>query len=251
MSSFWKIVNEVILKSDVILIVLDARFVESTRNAKIDSKIARTKKPIIHVITKCDLVNKDLLEKYKQILYPCVFVSSTKFHGVKMLKERIYQEGSKRQLQNNEIIVGVLGYPNTGKSSLINAMTGTNAASTSKLSGWTKAMKMIRASKGLVFLDTPGVMSIHKNNIIKQTITGSIDFSKTKDLDIAVASIIDSNPYLIESFYNVSKHKDPEETVKEIAIKYKMLQKGNKPDVNRAYRLILTDWQEGKITVHD
>jgi len=41
MVSFWRVVNEVIRDSDIILEVLDARFPEETRNKEIDDKITR------------------------------------------------------------------------------------------------------------------------------------------------------------------------------------------------------------------
>ena len=74
MTSYWKIVNDVIVKADLLLIVLDARFVESTRNKEVESKVASAGKPIIYVITKCDLVDKETLEGSKKKLSPCVFV---------------------------------------------------------------------------------------------------------------------------------------------------------------------------------
>jgi hypothetical protein len=155
MVNFWVSVNKVIEKADILLLVLDARFVEESRNSEIEKKVG--KKPLIYVITKCDLVDKKIVEKYKNKLKQCIFVSSTEYHGIKMLKEKLLIEAKRDFKDKERVYVGVLGYPNVGKSSLINAINGRSAASTSITSGHTKGAQMIRSGK-IMFLDTPGVI---------------------------------------------------------------------------------------------
>ena len=95
MSKFWNIVARVIDASDVVLLLLDARMVDETRNVDIEERVRMKSKPLIYVITKCDLVEKNLMEQWKRTLHPCVFVSSTKYHGLAMLKQRIFVEASR------------------------------------------------------------------------------------------------------------------------------------------------------------
>ena len=76
MANFLKIVNQVIRDSDIILEVLDERFVEKTRNIEIENKVKKEGKQLIYVINKCDLVDRIALEKkYKKNLFPCVYVT--------------------------------------------------------------------------------------------------------------------------------------------------------------------------------
>ena len=63
--NFWKIVNDVIQDSDVLLLLLDARLVKETRNKEIEEKVKKAGKTLIFVVTKSDLANKDDVEKYK------------------------------------------------------------------------------------------------------------------------------------------------------------------------------------------
>ncbi|MEK6822219.1 MAG: GTPase, partial [Nanoarchaeota archaeon] len=158
MARFWSTVKDVIEQSDVLLLLLDARMVEDSRNLQIEESVLRSGRPLIYVVTKCDLVEKKAAEVWKQRLHPCVFVSSTKYHGLALLRERIQIVASRVGVERRKIRVGVLGYPNVGKSSLVNAMTGRGAAQTSVVSGHTRSKKYVTSSSGIVFVDTPGVI---------------------------------------------------------------------------------------------
>jgi hypothetical protein len=244
MKNYWRMVNKVIRYADVLLLLLDARLVEDTRNLEIENKVKDT--PLIYVITKCDLVSKKLLEKYKKELKPCVIVSSKMHFGTTLLRDSILIEAKRVKIKKN-IKVGVLGYPNVGKSSLINAMKGRHAAATSIVSGFTKGVQEIRGDNRIMFLDTPGVIPYKEKDMMKHTRIGSIDFNKSKDSEMAVIGLMTKFQGKIESYYGVDILEDEEQTIEEIAIKKKMLRKGGIPDLARTSRMILKDWQKGLI----
>jgi len=243
MTSFWSMVNQIIREADVILIVLDARMIEETRNEEIEKKVIESKKPFLYVVTKCDLVDLEKLKNSK--LKSFVYISSKKYYGVKILETEIYKLNIKKKV----ITVGVLGYPNVGKSSLINAMRGKKSAPTSALSGYTRGIQKVKVSKKIMMIDTPGVIPSGEKDFMKHAIIGTLDFTKTQQPDVVVMELIEKYPDLIESFYGVSKHEDSEETIEEIALKKNILIKGGKPDTVRMARMILTKWQQGKIKV--
>ena len=243
--NFWKLVNQVIKQADIILLLLDARLIDETRNLEIESKVKRTKKPLIYVITKSDLVNKNILEKSQ--LKPSVFVSAKKHLGTTILRKRILLEGKKVYGNKECFTIGVLGYPNVGKSSLINAMKGRRSAPTSSTSGFTKGIQKIRADNKIVFLDTPGVIPYKEKNSNKHAFIGTIDFNKAKDPEEVVVGLMEKYPGKIESHYGVSLSKDFELSIKQIAEKRNILRKGKKVDIERAAKMILKDWQTGKI----
>ena len=246
MKNFWRMVNKVIRDADVLLLLLDARLVDDTRNQEIENKVKALGKPLIYVITKCDLVPKELLEKYRKVLKPCVIVSSKMHFGTTILRDRIFIE-AKRAKAGKNIRVGVLGYPNIGKSSLINAMKGRHSAATSIVSGFTKAVQEIRGDNRIMFLDTPGVIPYQEKDRVKHTLIGTIDFNKSKDPEMAVIGLMTKFPGKIESFYGVLVQEDEDQTIEEIALKRNMLIKGGKPDIVRTARMILKDWQKGLI----
>ena len=47
MTSYWSLVNKQISEADILLLIMDARMPELTRNAEIESKIREREKKII------------------------------------------------------------------------------------------------------------------------------------------------------------------------------------------------------------
>ena len=246
MAQFWQLVNKVIAEADILLLVLDARMPAQTLNKEVVDKVRRVGKPLIFVLTKADLAGREQAELAKKFFRPCVFVSAKQFQGTTMLRERILIEGKKAYKGREGFSIGVLGYPNVGKSTLINALKGKRSAPTSPQAGHTKGVQRIRAGS-LYFIDTPGVIPYMEKNPAKHAMIGTVDFTKAKEPDLAVFELMDLYPGKIEVFYGVGHGEGKEEVLETIAIKRRMLGKGGKPDTQRMARQILRDWQEGKI----
>lgn len=247
MPDFWKVVNQVINDADILLLILDARLIPETRNIEIEHKVKRLNKPLIYVITKCDLVkDKKTLEQSKKTLDPSVFVSAKEHLGTSLLREKIFIEAKKAKLHSHNIHVGVLGYPNVGKSSLINALKGKRSAKTSILSGYTKGLQKLRAGK-IILLDTPGVIPYHEKDFLKHASIGTMDFTQVKEPDIVVMHLMERFPGKIEKHYQVKILEDKEETIENIARKQNIMKKGGQPDLMRMATEILKDWQKGAI----
>lgn len=247
MANFWNIVNKVIGDADILLLILDSRMIDSTRNIEIEHKVEKAGKPLIYVMNKCDLVDKTYLENYKKKMKKiCIFVSAKNHLGTTMLREKIGITASKNGIKG-EIKVGVLGYPNVGKSSIINALNGKSAAPVSSISGYTKAVQKVGVGGKIMMIDTPGVIPYHEDDAKKHSIIGTIDHNREKDPDVVALNLLNEFPGLIEEFYGVEIHEDKEETLEAIAIKLNMVLKAKEVDFMRASRKILFDWQTGKI----
>lgn len=244
MANFWKIVDNVISQADIILMVVDARMVEKTRNIEIERKVAASKKILITVINKADLVDKAELEKYKKILDPCVFVSARKFYGMTMLRHLILKKS-----KGETVVVGVVGYPNTGKSSVINALRGKASAGVSSISGYTKGKQDIRVDSKILVIDTPGVLA---EDDIKSSDQLVITASRTdvKDPEMAVYELIKQYKLEIMLHYDLEGvFEDEEEVLEAIAIKLNRRRSGGHPDTETTAKMVLREWQKGKIQV--
>ncbi len=252
MANFWRIVNDVIERSDVLLEVIDSRVPEFTRNKEVEDKVKQAGKKMILVLNKSDLIGQRVAEKEKRELskeYPVVFVSTKEHHGTKLLREAILSRTEKF-----EVIVGVLGYPNTGKSSVINVLKGRKAASTSSHAGHTRAMQKIRVTNRILMLYTPGVVPFLEKDEAKHVLVGSIMFSECENPELAACEIIKHcnaiNPKIITAQYNIEETDDIYMMIEKIAQKRNILAKGGVLDIERAARLIIQDWQTGKIKLN-
>ena len=131
MPSFWKHVNQVIKEADIIIEVLDARSIKETRNPEIEYKVKEKQKRLLYVITKCDLVDIEKVKNEK--IFPSVFISSRDHLGTTILKKKILEMS-----RGENVIVGVVGYPNVGKSSLVNRLSGKEGNIVTDIPGTTR-----------------------------------------------------------------------------------------------------------------
>lgn len=246
MPSFWALVNSVIREADLLLLVLDARLVAESRNIEIEQKIHEAGKPLIYVVSKSDLADREEAERAASDLRPRVMFSAKDYHGVRALRKAILMEA--KRLGKEVITVGVLGYPNVGKSSLINALKGRGSAGTSPLSGYTRSLQKIRLSRRIMLIDTPGVILSKEKDFIKQSSIGTIDYLHTREPDIVVAELMTRFPEKFERFYGIKIPEDPFDAIEELALKRRVLKRGGEPDMMVMARHMLIDWQKGRIT---
>ncbi len=242
MPIFWRAVNTVIADADILLEIVDARSIDGTRNAEIENKVRKTGKVLIYVLNKCDLADQKELEKIKKSMSPCVFVSCKDYHGIRMLREQILIAGKRLGIERPR--VGVLGYPNMGKSSVINALNGAGKARVSSTSGFTKGAQHINA-RGFVLIDTPGVIPYLEKDAVKHAMTGIMTDSKDPEGD--VLKIMESRPGLIESHYGVPVCDDKDEALEAISRKLGMILKGERADTFKASQRILKELRDGAI----
>ncbi|HEY3363214.1 MAG TPA: GTPase [Methanosarcina sp.] len=254
MVSYKALVKDVIKKSDVLLEVIDARFPDETRNSEVELEIIRLNKPFIIVINKSDLVSREKLEKTKvrfSRIAPVIFVSSKDRSGTTMLRHQILASAS---MKGKDILVGTLGYPNVGKSSVINGVTGRHRASTSSVSGHTKGVQHVDAGSRIMFIDTPGVIPFDEKDEYLQGLLGIKDVTHLKD-HIGVSlkileKMLAENKAALESFYNITIENETSYDVLELIGKQcNFLQRKGEVDETRTATRIINDWQNGLLLI--
>lgn len=251
---------KVIEVSDIIMQVLDARFFSEMRNKEIEKIIKKEKKQIIYVLNKADLVEKENIKKSKlEEIKPYVFTSCSKRSGIKELRDKIKQisKSVKKSPDNkyDRIQVGIIGYPNTGKSSLINILIGKMSAGVGSEAGYTRGMQKIRLTKEILLLDSPGVIpsndySQHEQEkIIKHQKVGGKSFSQIKDPETLIVTLVKDYPKQIDKYYKINSKGDSETLIEELGKKKGFLKKGGEVNYDKTSREIIKDFQEGRIKI--
>jgi len=251
------IVKAVIDISDVVLEILDARFIEETRNKDIEEYIKKKGKKILYVINKIDLADAEKVMGLikSENLYPYALISCKERIGSNILRDKIKIEASRVKNRYNRKQVGIIGYPNTGKSSVINRLVGKPAAKISSEAGFTKNMQKIRLSKDVLLLDAPGVIplkedaNIHGRDLIKQARIGIKNYNKVREPEMIAFELMKKYPGVFEKYYNIEANGDYDLLIEQLGRKRNFLKKGGVVNEDKTARSILKDWQENKIKV--
>ncbi len=253
------IADKIVQDSDIILQVLDARFPEETRNLELEEEIIKKGKKIIYVFNKSDLVDKRKLRKFNY-LNPSISISCTSYQNIKDLRNLIKRIAKKIDKPVNrdklgKVVVGVIGYPNTGKSSLINVLIGRSSAGVGSDAGFTKSIQKLKLSEGINLLDSPGVIpkkeysSSDSEKIATHTKLGGRSYSQVKEAEMVVANLMKDYSKQIEKFYKIKAHGDSEILLEELGKQKGFFKSKGLINEDKAARVVLKDWQQGKIRI--
>ena len=248
------LIDNLIKEADIILEILDARFIEKTRNIEIEKKVMALGKPLIYILNKSDLVDIEKLkmEHSFEDLKPNLFFSSKNRKGVVTLRRMIKIEVKK--MGKDIVNVGIIGYPNTGKSSLANILVGKSVSKTSSEAGFTHGIHKLKILPGVYLIDTPGIIppaekTYAQRLMMKHTKIGAVTWYRAKDPDMVVFELMKEYRGILEAHYGIDAEGDVEVLIETLGRKLHYLRKGNVVDENRTAKHILREWQEGKIMV--
>lgn len=246
--------------ADVILFVLDSRAPFSCLNPNVN-KIVHGK-PIIYVFNKFDLADeirvKEIQTQFEAEGKISISVSATsssfksdvKNALKRVLKDKIERNKSKGINATYKVLV--LGVPNTGKSTLINMLSGSRKAITGNIAGVTKVNKWIRIDENFMLLDTPGVLWPKFDEGLSKNLAyvGSLS---DKEFDLSelgfelMQIIFEKYPKNLKEKFDVDfSHDDFIELYDRFCIKRGFIKRGNEIDYNRAGKQFIDDFRAGK-----
>ncbi len=247
---------------DLIIEIVDARIPRSSRNPDI-SELGKQKARMI-LLNKADLADPAATERWKTWFEEQgMAVASTDAranHSLKQVRAAIdtacqekIERDRKRGILNRPIRAMVAGIPNIGKSTFINSFAGKAVAKTGNKPGVTKGRQWIRLDKHVELLDTPGILWPRfedKTVGLYLALTGSIkeEVLNTEELALQLITLLQKDyPGILDQKYGAVESEKPEETLTKIAENRGCQKKGNEIDYNRAAKLLLDDFRNGRI----
>ncbi|KAL1265790.1 hypothetical protein QQF64_003817 [Cirrhinus molitorella] len=239
--------KKVVEAADVILEVLDARDPLGCRCPQVEQAVVQsgTNKKIVLVLNKIDLVSKEIVEKWIKYLrneFPTVaFKSSTQQQNKNLKRSRVPVTQATQELLESSacvgadclmkllgnycrnqdiktaITVGVVGFPNVGKSSLINSLKRSRACNVGATPGVTKCLQEVHLDKHIKLLDCPAILRR-------------------------------CNKPQIMDHYGIPDFQTVHEFLALLARRQGKLRKGGLPDSDKAAKSVLMDWTGGRIS---
>ncbi|TWU73268.1 GTPase required for pre-60S ribosomal subunit nuclear export and maturation [Metarhizium rileyi] len=216
----WNELYKVIDSSDVVIHVLDARDPVGTRCRSIEKYLKEDAphKHLIFVLNKCDLVPTS--------------VAFSSLHA-----------------DRKQISVGLIGGPNTGKSSIINTLLKKKVCTVAPIPGETKVWQYVSLMKRIYLIDCPGVVPPSSTDTPTDLVLrGVVRVEKVEHPEQYISAVLSRvKRHHMEKTYDLKGWTNAVELLELLARKSGRLLRGGEPDLDGVAKIVLNDFMRGKI----
>ncbi|MBO8167097.1 MAG: ribosome biogenesis GTPase YlqF [Thermotogae bacterium] len=236
---------------DAIVELLDARIPFTSRAYEYERLFQN--KPVIFVLNKEDLadasITKRWLKHFQQKGQPVLATNLKNVNVKDFLVKRVMPFVKSKFTEKRIMIVGI---PNVGKSTFINRLRGKKSLAVGNKPGVTRGVQWITAAKGLIVLDTPGILytRLHSPSIVTKLLAvGAMPFEKMDTIE-AAKSVFN---LLFERYSNAPLEKrlgnpfvDFMDFLNKFSIKRGFLKAHGEVDLERGAFVFLREIADGK-----
>lgn len=145
--------------------------------------------------------------------------------------------------------MGLIGYPNVGKSSIINTLRKKKVATVAPIPGETKVWQYVTLMKRIYLIDCPGVVPPNQNDTPEDILLrGVVRVEMVDNPEQYIPSLLAKvKQHHMERTYQVKGWTDHIHFLELLARKGGRLLKGGEPDVDGVAKMVLHDFMRGKI----
>ncbi|KAJ3679293.1 hypothetical protein LUZ60_017304 [Juncus effusus] len=250
----WGELYKVVDSSDVVVQVLDARDPQGTRCFRLEKHLKEkcAHKLMVLLLNKCDLVPAWVTKGWLRVLskeYPTLafHASITKSFGKDSLLS-VLRQFARLKSDKQAISVGFVGYPNVGKSSVINTLCSKSVCNVAPIPGETKVWQYITLTKRIFLIDCPGVVYHNHDSETDIVLKGVVRVTNLKDASEHIGEVLKRvKKEHLQRAYKINDWTDDEDFLVQMSKATGKLLKGGEADIMASARAILHDWQRGKI----
>jgi len=250
----WGELYKVIDSSDVIIQVLDARDPMGTRSQTIEDYIKKEKthKHLIFILNKVDLIPTWCTQKWVALLsqeHPTIAFHASMQHPFgKSTFINLLRQLGKLHEGNKQISVGFIGYPNTGKSSIINALRSKKVCNVAPIAGETKVWQYITLMKKIYLIDCPGVVPAGRETDTEKVLRGIVRVEHLEQPDDYIQAVLDrTKKKYVQRTYKIKEWDGHIDFLEKMCKRTGKLGKGGEPDVKASAKIVLNDFMRGKL----
>ena len=264
MTRTLRVMEKEIKNVDALVVLLDARIPYSSTNPEIE-KIARNK-PKVYVLNKRDLADEEItaqwVKYYKDHANGAVAVNAKKGQNIKAVLNSINNEldellkrRESRGIENLKNRAMIVGIPNVGKSTLINALAGKSRTKAADKPGVTRGKQWISLDS-IDLLDMPGVLwPKFESNVVASNLAfiGSIR-DEILDVETLAMSLLSElkviYPKMLMERYKLTEDDlalDDYDLLCLIARKRGMLMSGGVENTERCRNMLLDEFRSSKM----
>lgn len=272
--------TEYLKNVDVVIEVRDARIPFSTTHPMVPTWVG--KKPLIVAIARQDMISPSALRDWREFYsrYPAhsdrpdssiFFIDGKSGAGVTPLKRKALEVGVKinekrtqKGIQPRAVRAAVIGFPNVGKSALINRLLGKRIARSQNLPGVTRSLQWIRIGgvegsqeNCLELLDSPGIIparQFDQHGAVRLAICNDIG-EASYDRHVVAAAMCDEinrihrlNPSYVDMNRILERYKMPFNDMNGDEIVYEMAERVYRSNTISAADKLLADFRRGLLS---
>jgi nuclear GTP-binding protein len=143
----------------------------------------------------------------------------------------------------------MVGYPNTGKSSIINTLRKKKVCVVAPIAGETKVWQYITLMKRIYMIDCPGIVPPNQEDTDEDLLLrGSVRVENVEYPAQYIEAVLRRvQPRHLQRTYEIYDYEDGTMFLEQLCRKSGRLLKGGEADIDGAAKMVLNDWIRGKI----